>query len=98
MSANFGVWWGGPVAAGIFAADGPLRNLRAIASLFPENLQVVVRDDSAVRTLADLRGKHISLGQPASGTLADARVVLAATGLTEKDMTAEYLRPGVAAA
>jgi hypothetical protein len=37
------------------------------------------------------------LGQPGSGTLADARVVLAAAGLTEKDMTAEYLRPGVAA-
>jgi hypothetical protein len=83
---------------GIFAADGPLRNLRAIASLFPESLQLVVRDDSAIRTLADLRGKRISLGQPASGTVADARVVLAAAGLAEKDMTAEYLRPGAAAA
>lgn len=83
---------------GIFAAAGPLKNLRAIASLFPESLQLVVRDDSAIRTLADLRGKRISLGQPASGTLADARVVLAAAGLTEKDMMAEYLRPGVAAA
>ena len=83
---------------GIFATAGPLKNLRAIASLFPESLQLVVRDDSAIRTLADLRGKRISLGQPASGTLADARVVLAAAGLTEKDMRAEYLRPGVAAA
>jgi TRAP transporter TAXI family solute receptor len=82
---------------GIFAAAGPLKNLRAIASLFPETLQLVVRDDSPIQTLADLRGKRISLGQPASGTLADARVVLAAAGLTEKDMTAEYLRPGVAA-
>jgi len=83
---------------GIFAAAGPLKNLRAIASLFPESLQLVVRDDSTIQTLADLRGKHISLGQPASGTVADARVVLAAAGLTEKDMAAEYLRPGVAAA
>src|SRR2546423_4204377 len=82
---------------GIFTADGPLKNLRAIASLFPESLQLVVRDDSAIQTLADLRGKHISLGQPGSGTLADARVVLTAAGLTEKDMMAEYLRPGVAA-
>jgi TRAP transporter TAXI family solute receptor len=83
---------------GIFAADGPMKQLRAIANLFPENVQVVVHGDSAIRTLADLRGKHISLGQMGSGTLADARVVLAAAGLTEKDMTAEYLRPGVAAA
>jgi TRAP transporter TAXI family solute receptor len=82
---------------GIFAGDGPMKNLRAIASLFPESLQLVVRDDSAIRTLADLRGKHISLGQVGSGTLADARIVLAAAGLTEKDLTAEYLRPGLAA-
>ncbi len=82
---------------GIFAAAGPLKNLRAIASLFRESLQLVVRDDSAIRTLADLRGKRISLGQPASGTLADARIVLAAAGLTEKDIMAEHLRPGMAA-
>ena len=83
---------------GIFAAAGPLKNLRAIANLFPESLQLVVRDDSAIRALADLRGKHISLGQPASGTLVDARIVLTAAGLTEKDIVAEYLRPGTAAA
>jgi len=38
------------------------------------------------------------LGQAGSGTLADARVVLAALGLSEKDLVGEYLRPGVAAA
>jgi uncharacterized protein len=83
---------------GIFAADGPMKNLRAIASLFPERLQLVVRDDSAIRTITDLKGKRISLGQPGSGTLADVRVLLAAAGLTEKDISAEYLRPGAAAA
>jgi uncharacterized protein len=83
---------------GIFAADGPLTRLRAIASLFPENVQLVVRADTSIRTLADLKGKHISLGQMGSGTLADSRIVLAASGLTEKDVTAEYLRPGAAAA
>jgi TRAP transporter TAXI family solute receptor len=84
--------------ADVFAADGPSKDLRAIASLFPEDVQFVVRADSPIRTLADLKGKHISLGQTGSGTLADARVVLAAAGLTEKDMTVEYLRPGAAAA
>jgi TRAP transporter TAXI family solute receptor len=83
---------------GIFAADGPMRNLRAIASLFPESVQLVVRDDTAIRTVADLKGKHVSLGQPGSGTLADAHILLAAAGLTEKDLNAEYLRPGAAAA
>src|SRR5215470_7517432 len=83
---------------GIFAADGPMTSLRVIANLFRENLQLVVRGDSSIHTLADLKGAHISLGQPGSGTLADARIVLAALGLSEKDLVAEYLRPGVAAA
>jgi TRAP transporter TAXI family solute receptor len=83
---------------GIFTADGPMTNLRAIASLFPESLQLVVRDDSAIRSIVDLRGKHISLGQPGSGTLADAHILLSAAGLTEKALNAEYLRPGTAAA
>jgi uncharacterized protein len=83
---------------GIFAADGPMKRLRAIASLFPENVQLVVHGDSPIRSLAEVRGRRISLGQTGSGTLADARIVLAAAGLTEKDMAAEYLRPGVAAA
>jgi uncharacterized protein len=82
----------------IFAADGPIKSLRTIASLFPESLQLVVRADSPIRSLADLKGAHISLGQAGSGTLVDARALLAATGLSEKDMTCEYLRPGVAAA
>ena len=83
--------------AGIFTAEGPMRELRAIANLFPENVQIVVRGDSPIRTLADLKGRRISLGQNGSGTLADARVILAAAGLTEEEMSAEYLRPGVAA-
>jgi TRAP transporter TAXI family solute receptor len=83
---------------GIFAADGPIRDLRAIASLFPESLQLVVRADSPIRTLADLKGKHVSLGQPGSGTLADARVVVAAAGLGGNDLSVEYRRSGAAAA
>src|SRR5262249_23917282 len=82
---------------GIFASEKPMHGLRAIASLFPESVQLIVRADSSIRALGDLKGKRISLGQVGSGTLADARIVLAAAGLTEKDITAEHLRPGVAA-
>ena len=82
---------------GVFAEAGPLTKLRAIASLFPENLHVVVRADGPIQTLSDLQGRRISLGQTGSGTLADARIVLAASGLTEQDLSAEYLRSGTAA-
>ena len=82
---------------GIFAGDTPMRNLRAIASLFPESLHLVVPAAGSIETLADLKGKRISLGQSESGTLVDARLVLAAAGLSEKDLLAEYLRSGTAA-
>jgi uncharacterized protein len=83
---------------GIFDDGGPLKKLRAIASLFPECLHLVVRADGPIQTLAELKGRHISLGQTGSGTLADARIVLAASGLTEQDLSGEYLRSGTAAA
>src|SRR6266568_1854698 len=64
----------------LFAEAGPLRRLRAIASLFPEAAHLVVRAESSIRSLADLQGKRVSLGELGSGTAADATVLLAAAG------------------
>ena len=46
--------------------------------------------------MADLRGKRISLDEPGSGTLVDARIVLKAYGLSEEDLKPEYVKPDVA--
>ena len=46
--------------------------------------------------MTDLKGKRVSLDEPGSGTLVDARLVLGAYGLTEKDIKPEYLKPGPA--
>ncbi|HEX7968197.1 MAG TPA: TAXI family TRAP transporter solute-binding subunit, partial [Stellaceae bacterium] len=70
----------------------PLRNLRVIAALYPEDVHVVVQASSAIHSLRDLRGKRVGLGEPESGTLADARLVLEAAGLNECEVKAEYLR------
>ena len=83
---------------GIFAGEGPFKKLRAIASLFPERLHLVVRAAGSIQTLEDLKGRRISLGQVGSGTLVDARIVLAAGGLAETDLLPEYMRSGTAAA
>ena len=72
--------------------SGPLRNLRAIAGLYPEDVHIVVRAESAIHSLRDLKGKRVALGEPESGTLTDARMVLEAAGLNECEMKAEYLR------
>jgi TRAP transporter TAXI family solute receptor len=79
------------VAAMAAAGDGPFRggavtSLRALGSLFPEPVHLVVPAASPVRTVADLRGKRVAIGPPDSGTRADALAVLLAHGLTEKDL------------
>ena len=80
----------------LFAEKGRLRRLRAIGSLFPEAAHVVVRADSPIRSLPDLAGKIVSLGEVGSGTAADSAVLLAAAGLGETSLTRKYLRPGPA--
>jgi hypothetical protein len=67
--------------------------LRAIASLYPERLQVLVRRDAGVRHFKDLEGKAVSLDESGSGTLAVMRIALAAHGMTETDLKPVYLKP-----
>lgn len=71
-------------------AGQPVNNLRAIANLYPEAVQVVVRRDGRVDGIGKLKGKRVVLGEKASGTLDTARVVLQAFGLGEKDVTPLY--------
>lgn len=61
-------------------------DLRALASLFPEQVHVIVRRDSPVASLADLKGKRVDVGLANSGTRFDAEAVLAATGLALTDL------------
>jgi TRAP transporter TAXI family solute receptor len=82
---------------GPFAQGGPVASLRALGSLFPEPVHVVVSASSPIRTVADLRGKRVAIGTRESGTRADALAVLAAHGLGVKDL-AEARDLGVEAA
>lgn len=82
---------------GIFQDKGAVDKLRAIANLYPESIHLVARADSGIKSVADLKGKKVSLDEPGSGTLVDARLILDAYGLSEKDVEAEYLKPNQAA-
>ncbi len=83
-----------------FARDGneeagfktKLDNLRGVAAIYPNYIQVVATKASGIKTLADLKGKRLSVGAPKSGTELNARAVLGAAGLTYKDLgKVEYL-------
>lgn len=78
---------------GIYEGKPKVEGLRAIANLYPESFHLVARKGSGIKGVADLKGKRVSLDEPGSGTLVDARLILAAYGMTEKDLKAEYLKP-----
>lgn len=69
-------------------------NYRAVAALYPEVVHIVVRADSAIKTVADLKGKKVVVGAPGSGTEINARQILTAYGLSykdNKDLTALFI-------
>ena len=81
--------WKGDEEAGF---KGPLKKLRGVTAIYPNYVQIVASKDSGIKTLADLKGKRLSVGAPKSGTELNARAILAAAGLTYKDLgKIEYL-------
>jgi uncharacterized protein len=82
---------------GIWEGRGKVEDLRAIANLYPESVHLVVRKGLNVKSPADLKGKRVSLDEPGSGTLVNARAILAAYGVQERDIRPEFVKPNQAA-
>lgn len=78
-------------------SDGPaLDNLRAVANLYPEAIHLVARAGLGIKSVRDLKGKRVSVGEKSSGTRVGAQAVLKAYGLTEKDVRPFYTQLGTA--
>jgi len=75
--------WNGVEEAGFKA---PLTKLRAIATTYPNYIQIVANKESGITSLEDLKGKRISVGAPKSGTELNARAIFEAAGLSYADM------------
>lgn len=84
-------------AEGIYQGRAPFADLRLIATLYPEAIHIVVKREGGITAVGDLKNKRVSLGEPGSGTLVHARIVLEAHGLAPDDLAAAYLRIGEAA-
>jgi hypothetical protein len=81
--------WQGNADAGFKA---PLDKLRIIAGIYPNYVQIVANAETGVATLADLKGRRISVGAPGSGTELNARAIVRAAGLSYADFSrVEYL-------
>ncbi|WP_315767533.1 MULTISPECIES: TAXI family TRAP transporter solute-binding subunit [unclassified Bradyrhizobium] len=81
--------WNGEEEAGF---KSKLDKLRTIGAIYPNYIQIVATGDSGIKTLADLKGKSLSVGAPKSGTELNSRAILAAAGMSYKDLgKVEYL-------
>jgi uncharacterized protein len=80
--------WTGVEEAGYKA---PLKKLRTVAAIYSNYIQIVATADSGIKTLADLKGKRVSVGAPKSGTELNARAIFKAAGLSYDDMKVQYL-------
>ena len=65
--------------------EKPSKNLRFIASLYPETIQIVARADSKIKTVKDIKGKRLVPGDRGSGTEVDTLNILGVYGYTYKD-------------
>lgn len=72
-------------------AEGKIENVRAIATLYPEVIQIVASKDSGINSLQDIKGKKFSVGAPGSGVEANARQIFEVLGMTYNDFSANYL-------
>lgn len=81
---------------GTFEGKPKATDLRLIATLYPESIHLVTRKGAGIKSVADLKGKRVSMDEPGSGTLVDVRLILGAYGMTDKDVKAEYLKPNQA--
>jgi TRAP transporter TAXI family solute receptor len=81
--------WEGDEEAGF---KQKLDNLRGIAGIYANYIQIVASRESGIKTFADLKGKSLSVGAPKSGTELNARAIFKAAGMSYNDLRkTEYL-------
>jgi uncharacterized protein len=81
-----------------YAAEGKLmfennkvENVKAIATLYPETIQIVTTKETGITSVEDLKGKKVSVGAPGSGTVANAEQILEVHGMTFADIEKQDL-------
>ncbi len=69
----------------------PLKNLRTVAALYPEHVQVIIAKDAKINGIQDLKGKRVSVGAAGSGVEADVRAIFEVAKLKYSDMKVDRL-------
>jgi TRAP transporter TAXI family solute receptor len=70
----------------VFFKDKAIKNIRGVAVLYPQPIQIVVRGDANIKTFYDLKGKRVGVGAPGSGEETTFRRLMAVYNLTYDDI------------
>ena len=65
----------------LFESDGKFDTFSTVACLYAETCQIIASADSGIQTVADLKGKTVSVGDAGSGVEFNATQILAAYGI-----------------
>jgi len=80
--------WQAVRGQGPWTERGPLESLRSALGLHEETVLLVVREDSGIRSVRDLVGKRVNIGNPGSGHRGNAQEVLRLYGIPSTDILA----------
>lgn len=64
----------------------PLKDIRTVCSLYPENVQVVIAKNAGINNIDDLKGKRVGVGAPGSGVEGDVQAIFKVAGLTYNEL------------
>lgn len=67
------------------------KGFHSVVGLYDEQIQIVVREDSDIKSIEDLKEKVVSLGEEDSGTFKNAKEILEIAGIKLKDVEGKYL-------
>lgn len=69
-----------------FEEGGAFVGLRSVFSVHPEPVTIIARADAGIKTLADVKGKRMNIGNPGSGTLGTWEVIEETLGWSRSDL------------
>ncbi|MDO5719546.1 MAG: TAXI family TRAP transporter solute-binding subunit [Actinomycetaceae bacterium] len=76
---------------GPFSDKEGLSDLKAITALYPNFVQIVTTEQSGIKSVEDMKGKRIGVGDQNSGVELNAQMILDAHGMTYDDIDEDYL-------
>lgn len=75
----------------LFENDGEIKSFSTLGAVYAEVCQIVARADSGIKTVADLKGKKVSVGDSGSGVEFNAQQILGAYDITFEDIDKQNL-------